>query len=330
MNSLSLIVYGVLLRVEAEEPEFDSLIHQLREDFRFFESPFLATPDAQLEIRPSTGKHAKMPAVFKTKMCRVHGWSLPRLCDYGDAQIFATDARPGRRFIVGSENLELAYEITFQLILSVLGESLDQLGFHRVHALGGRFQGKSAIFLLPQGGGKSALAWQLLKHSDFFIASDESPLLRRGELFPFPMRGALAPAVAAALTVSVPTRKFPRKIYPTKVLFEIPATKVMGSAKLNYVFIGVKSSASARIEPTTRARVYFELFKSLVVGIGLAQMGEHLLRLNRIPALLKVAFSRHREAWQVSQASQTFCLHYGDNALENEKIILDFFQNFRT
>ncbi len=82
---------------------------------------------------------------------------------------------------------DLMHEIVYLYFLSTVAQYLDRRGIHRIHALGVSHQGKGVLLLLPSGGGKSAIALQLLVQPDFLLLGEDTPLIdRRGRVLPFP------------------------------------------------------------------------------------------------------------------------------------------------
>lgn len=220
-------------------------------------------------------------------MCRCFGWRRERLCDYGEGTRVHSWFDGGRRiFQVEAGETELAYEALYSAVLSAVGEELDWLGYHRVHALGLEIGQERALLILPTGGGKSAIAALLLKQGAR-IFSDESPLIRAGRIYPFPVRGALHPEVAQALSIETSGRVFQRKLFPAKVLFEFPAHSVAQPGPLTRIFF-----PEAQASGTGRFRGLWVLFKSCVIGLGLAQMSEYMIRLDSVYRLPIIALRR--------------------------------------
>lgn len=102
----------------------------------------------------------------------------------------------GRELDVYAQDPEEGYLRLLLCVQSRLGELLEKRGLHRVHGLGLRH----GLVLLPPGGGKSTLAWELLRRGQGQrLLSEDTPLLDLGgRLHSFPFRLGLRddPAIA--------------------------------------------------------------------------------------------------------------------------------------
>jgi hypothetical protein len=184
------------------------------------------------------------------------------------------------RFADPDHGHALAYDAT----LSALGEALECEGWHRAHGLGLRHRptGFAALLLMPPGGGKSTLARLALQDPEFDLYSDESPLLAasRGELRirAFPLRLAVvAPDPARLLAAE---DRIVRPGGGAKRLFEFPRARVAPTESLGLLMVGGSGGFAPRFTATA----------DLIAGLGLAQMGEHLLRWDAtgsLPAMLR-------------------------------------------
>jgi hypothetical protein len=156
------------------------------------------------------------------------------------------------------------------------------------------------------------------------IFSDEMPLIRKGVIYPFPIRMALHPHIATSLGLNPSgSRQFKRKIYPTKALFEIPRDTVAEPSPLRFFFLGTPG----RVTQARHLRV-FEKAKFIIIfvmGLGLPQMAEHMLRADNIVSLGRIAVSRLFTAlallgWGRSQ-TQAFAFVLTRNARENAQAL---------
>jgi hypothetical protein len=102
---------------------------------------------------------------------------------------------------------------------------------------------------------------------------------------------ALAPPVAEALAVDH-GRPFERQGLGEKWLFPFPSDRLAVHGPVNALWVGRVSQSGPRVQRITRTRAARELFCSLVVGVGLAQMAEWMLRLQAIPQLFAIANRR--------------------------------------
>ncbi|MGZ3688364.1 MAG: hypothetical protein ACXVBW_08700, partial [Bdellovibrionota bacterium] len=166
--------------------------------------------------------------------------------------------------------------------------------------------GRAGLLLLPSGGGKSSIAALLAQDPAVKIFSDESPLVdRQGRLHPFPVRLALLPEVARALELNPEARLFRRKIYAAKQLFPIARSQTAASAPVSFVLIGVPG-ISPSVASVSKWRIFRALFLNAVVGLGLAQMSEHFLRLPGALRVLRIAWSRLSMTMTLCQGARRY------------------------
>ena len=317
--------YGVRVLVEATTPRLFAVLDDLNEDFYFFSSPEqFEEPAITIRLSEETAAAPKRVALFKTRMCRAYGARLPRECFYGQG----TSARlewdqGGKKVLVQSPEPTRAYEVAYVALLSLVGEELDLLGYHRIHALGLASGLRAGAIVLPPGGGKSAVAILLGDDSRVRLFSDEQPLLRGGKIYPFPIRMGLRPSVADALVPARPGRLFSRMAFPSKRLFKIDREKVAVPSELTFVALGSFGPEPKKILAgfCSQLRLRLEFVGSMVLGHGTQQMSEFMLSVDSFPRLVRIALSRLREAVRISFSCEFKGLQVSSNAFENAKFL---------
>jgi hypothetical protein len=322
----------------------ERVLGELEQDFAAVKDWGLTLDPQPLEVvnlrlfgraRIRAGARATSPRwpLFGTRHFQAYGWGARREVHYGDFATVISRNLPGRReFEVYAPEVADLYEQSYLAILSTLGESLDRQGFHRVHALGFARDGENVLAVLPSGGGKSALASLLLDRTSDRIFSDESPLLTPGGvMLPFATRFSLVPGLAEELRVFQPSnietsargRPFRRRQYREKRLFPVSRDRVAAPGAVTTLLIGrrAQTGSPARWVECSRAEAAQELARSLVVGVGLAQMTEHLLRFNELGGLSRIAMSRVKTAWEVASRARCLRFEYSANAFENFSLL---------
>ena len=333
--SLHFNFYGIHVTVAAPEHYFQEVLNFLREDFEYFvvidKSVF---PPEQVKIELKIEKtrsnwdfKANGNPLFKTKMCQVYGLGRKRLCDYGNGTIVqSVTVNSRRRFVVTGSNSDEVYEVSYLALLSAVGEELDLLGYHRIHALGVTFQEQSLLALAPSGGGKSAKATVLLQHEGISIYSDEMPLVKQGKLYPFPIRIALEPGLDKVLSFGRPSaasrRVFKRKIFPAKVLTPISNHRISVPNQLSVLLLVRRGNGLSKVDSANPVVLGFNLFLSLVIGLGLCQMSEHMLRANNIVRLFRIGFSRFREAMRLFVQTKKGFVYLSQDVYQNAKMLI--------
>jgi hypothetical protein len=321
-STLHFDFYGVRAAITAEDPGSARILEHLSEDFGYFRAD-PASPHVQLQLFATAGSRRGYWRLFKTRMCRAYRIRGGRLCDYGGgSQVFASDPHAGlRRFEVHSLFHEERYEMAFVALLSSVGEELDRRGLHRIHALAVE---PGVIAVLPQGGGKSAMAALLMRSESRRIHSDEIPLISRGIVYPFPLRLALRPHVADGLGVG-DGRRFKRKIFDDKILFPLPANRTADTEPVRAILIGRHGLCQfPQVRRASRLRVFAGLVHSLVFGLGVPQMREYMLR--PAPALIAIFISRLRQAAGLALHTPGFIFEVCADARMNAAALSDFCQ----
>jgi len=178
-----------------------------------------------------------------------------------------------------SRDSDLLYELTYLMALSRVGEVHDRRGIHRVHALGIAIADRGALVLLPEAGGKTTLALELLKRPVVKILSDDTPLLVKGQLLAFPTRMGVRGKVEGIGPEHL--RTFNRRNHGPKTLIDLSyfRDRVIDRASPKVVIVGARSSgAESSIAPMSRAQALPALAANLVFGLGLPQVLEYFLR----------------------------------------------------
>ncbi len=329
MYQVSFDFHGVQVSLSASQTNAGiakKAMEWIAEDFNFFLIPNARNYEIEFRLlgTPSPYSLPGIP-VFKTRMCRAFGFGSRRICNYGDGSIVEALSRPeGRRvFNVYSQNENELYEFTYVALLSAIGEALDRKKFHRVHALGISNQGSAVLVHLPSGGGKSSLASAFLKQGEFSILSDESPLLKDGKVYPFPNHVALAAETAKELAPKT-ARLFKRKYFPSKMVFSIPLNKISAAQPLQAVLFGRRTRGAPKIIRISKWKAAIHLFKDVVVGAGLVQMAEFMLRTDNIWNLTKIAFSRLNEATKILRNTPCYEFKMSPNLEENANALKEF------
>lgn len=177
-----------------------------------------------------------------------------------------------------SEDLGLAHEIAYLLLLSRVGEHLDRRGLHRVHALGLDLEGAGVLCLLPSGGGKTTLGLAMLERTGAALLSDDTPLVTRtGELLGFAARIGVN-ELPRGLTEGE-ARRFVRTGRHDKLLIDATRFRLSDRAMARVIVIGERRlSGPSELVPIPARAAFPEVFRSLVVGVGLPQVIEYFLR----------------------------------------------------
>ncbi len=335
INETAFSVYGIPVVLRSHDATW---LNRLRLDFDWFlhnNTPALSkkAQSLELEFHHSPVSSSLLPDAPARKIfpeCVAYENGNERWLDYhGGAYL---QESPGTAKI-WSEDMDLAHEVAYLWLLSHIGTALDRRGIHRVHALGirHRLSGKSALVLIPSGGGKSTLALQLLTQPDLELLSDDTPLVdRRGRLLPFPMRLAFREDFPLPGFLAQHAQRWERRKHGAKKLLAVSdlpthaqARPMASPGSLLVVAVRHGSRQHPRLRPLSRARAMEALMRDLVVGQGIPQVVEHVLRagLKSLPKLTPVALSRMTAAGALVARARPLALDLSQEHGANARLL---------
>lgn len=329
-TSVRLNFYGLNLELRSAD---GSTVESVRRDFSYFEAP---SDTAQISIEVFGAK----PEFGSLPNLRASIYTLDYICYWGEDKVFTDYHGRGLRIFnrlegkyqIYSESPDLRHEISYLTILSVVGQFLDSRHIHRVHALGISQSGKAVLIMLPEKGGKTTLALQLLRSGLVKLLSEDSPLItRQGEVLPFPLRLGVLPGGEGGLPEEyLHPVQFMR--LGTKILIDVKyyADQISSACEPGIILLGQRSlGCESRIEPAGRAGAGKEFIKNSVVGLGLHQGMEYLLGRNiwETSRRTGVAFSRLNNSLKVIRRSKVYRYTIGHDTERNYQVLLAFLQN---
>lgn len=233
-----------------------------------------------------------------------------------------------------SDDKALCRELAYLYLQTEVGRFLDAQGLHRVHALGvGLPSGKGALILLPSGGGKSTMAMELVRRGGCILLSDDSPLVdRRGNVHPFPMRLSFRPEAEVPSSWRERAEVFERRRHGAKTLVPVsvlpPASIPSPNAVFEPGFLVVGQRHGRRSTPTLERfpsyRGALLLGRDLVVGLGLAQVLEHVLSdgWGSLSRMAPIAASRFRAAASFSARASSYRLNMSRDPRADASLLL--------
>ncbi len=185
------------------------------------------------------------------------------------------------RVCVYSTDPEFLHEIGYLAVHSISGDELEKRGFYRVHALAFSYARTGVILLAPSGGGKTSLFLEMLRDSNVKMLSDDVALIdKKLNIHPFPLRVGAAGIVPEAEGVSPEhIYSIKRRKYPSKDLIDIKAFRgrISGPVRARILISARRWNSGKFI--CGKAGFFSsgaELFKNLVVGLGLPQVLEYM------------------------------------------------------
>ena len=115
-----------------------------------------------------------------------------------------------------------------------------------------------------------------------------------------------------------------RMQYPPKFLIPMKLGQISNAKKLQYVLAGRSKASIAKIEAISSIEMGFNLFMSIVVGMGLCQMTEHMVRLDNIFRLMKIFTFRVLESINVFLESRKYIFQVTNDPNINKMVLEDF------
>ncbi|MCB0417059.1 MAG: hypothetical protein KDD39_05385 [Bdellovibrionales bacterium] len=195
-----------------------------------------------------------------------------------------------RRAQIWSLDSEAAFEALYYVLLSYVGERLDERGWHRLHGFG--FSGKRrAVVLATSGTGKSTLAWSILRRPGFEFYSDDTPLVNsKGEIAAFPQRIALEDRPKG-----ITARAFKRVRNKTKYVVGHDSfrEKIAETGVLQDLY-WLRQDDSPGLSKAPRHLFVIPLLKWLVLGYETPQIWELYLRFTPSDILSKIRILNSR------------------------------------
>lgn len=319
--------YGLTVGVDSPT---SALAEEVRRDFKYFERP-LSTAQYHIEMHLAAPPYEQLPTLPASLISPRNVTYCNGACkylDYFGRGLAIVDASAGK-CTVYSKDADLAHEIAYLFLLSTIGQHLDALALHRIHALGVAYGNHGLLLLLPSGGGKSTMALQLLRQPGFRLLSEDTPLVdRRGYVHPFPLRLGIHPGQEGDIPGRY-LRTVARMEFDPKTLIDLDyiGDRIAGTVPASAILVGERNSgAVSDIMPLGRAAAFQALFKNLVVGLGVYQGIEFVLDRGLWELLSKtgVALSRAASGVSLMVKAPAFRFVLGCDRERNTRCLLEF------
>ncbi|PIS47783.1 MAG: hypothetical protein COT17_01735 [Elusimicrobia bacterium CG08_land_8_20_14_0_20_51_18] len=321
-NKLYFDVYGHYLTLDGPEP----LLAAARDKFADFAAPPTLRPES-----PATVVYARLspPArpnsaslLFKNSRYSVYLTRAGlRLITYGDLLSCHCNFKKGI-FVINSGDEGHLEELLYLLMHSRFGEFLDAKGIHRLHAGALSLDGRTLAVTGAPGAGKTTLLLSLLEgNREARLISDDVTLLDSElNLYPLPLRISVngsAPDGSGKISRLDGKTKYSLD----KSLFETEKKK----RKLNFL-VFVEKSGKPGIKEISFPRAFLKLFLPLVVGYGVPQMAEFLLKFNLrdLSGLARISLSRFYCALRLSLEVKCYLYLRSADGEKNGALISEF------
>jgi hypothetical protein len=312
LSDFFLDFYGVRVAVRGDA----EALADLASDFAWFRAA-PGRADLELELARRAPAAGAAPRAWpRSSRYRVSDAGPIRSVNYSDGARLAWDF-DRRRGLAEAERSWRLRELGYLAVLSRSGEELENRGLHRVHALGFVRRGGAGLLLLPSGGGKSVLGLEMLGTDGWTLLSEDTPLVARdGRARPFPLRLGFLPDRDLGRVPAALKRDFRRLGREAKIVVDLDffRARVAAEAPVRWIIVGSRRPGSAAsAAPCSRGRATAALFDALVVGRGVAQLSELMLRPGASRNLPRLAGARWAAARALISGARPLTLRIGDD-----------------
>ncbi|MBN1622714.1 MAG: hypothetical protein JW871_09010 [Endomicrobiales bacterium] len=328
-KDLRLYFYGITVKITS----FEGIINKLDKDFSYFKNAEISENLAKGEItlffynsKPSFEEIPDKKYTFKYLDLKIYDNRNIRFINYNEKALSIYDYQKEKGEVYCNDE-NLLHELAYLLVHSRVGEILDRHGIHRIHALGVSVNSKGLICLLPQHGGKTTLALNLLKYDGVSLISDDTPLTtRKGKILPFPVRIGINEKDRVDIPDKYKTR-FLRRKHGAKILIGIDyfMDKLSHGASDIILAKGERAEEEGgKIIPINKLRILLPLIENCVIGVGLPQMLEYFLRLNVAGIIdkFKIMCSRLIACINLACRSKTYKFMIGTDGNKNASEVM--------
>lgn len=319
--------FGVEVRSDSLE-----IVNEVSRDFAWFKVERLAAdPDMSIEMELENAPWAGLPSipasVITPRNVTFRNGSVTYV-DYFGRGLAVLDRTAGT-CVMHSAEFDLLREMVYLFLLSSIGQHVDSLKLHRIHAMGVGHAGRGILLMLPSGGGKSTMSLELLRQDDFTLLSEDTPLIdRKGRMHAFPLRLG----VHGEKTKKIPEefqRTFERMEFDAKTFVDVDfyRHRVGETLPVSMIFVGERNLGDvSRIEPLSNRATLKALIKYLIVGLGVYQGLEFLLEegIWDMTGKLGVFASRTRNGLVLMKRARAYKLVLGRDPQRNAATLMQF------
>lgn len=307
--------------------DFDFFLHELgpKHETHFVFEFFLKKPPAERLPKKVSQRQSLNSLTFDQDRRRFndyHGRAL---------SIYDYEIEKGEIYSLDFNKL---HELSYLMILSRIGKTLDLKGLHKIHAFSVAKEGQVLIGMMPMKGGKSTLFKELIKDREIEMISDDSPLISlNGEVYAFPIRIGFEERVNDLFIQdeSLNTYTLEREKYGTKHListrglvnriYQGPQNKII-------LFVGQRANHDeCIIESVSKIKIMPSLIINLVIGVGLPVIFEYFWEHTWRDFFIKsrIALQRLYTGLRLLIKSQTYRIELGRDIEKNAKVIKQAF-----
>lgn len=328
---LTLNFYGCEVSVASDDA---AIVEEIRRDYAYF-----ACPGEKVRTRLTVEVHREAPSYAEMPPVDAAFFTPRNVCfregdkTYVDyfGQGLAVQEKQAGRCVIYADDFDRAREIAYYYILSSVGQYLDSIGMHRLHALGVTRNQRAYLLLLPSGGGKSTMALEAMRRPGFGLLGEDTPLIdRAGTVHPFPLRLGIRHDAKTDVPPEY-LRTVTRMEFDPKTLIDVTyfQDRWSASAPPGAILVGARNAGMvSEIRPLSRRKVFHALLKYQIVGLGIYQGLEFLLERGTGELWGKggMAFSRLRAALALMRRAPGYKFTLGRDRQKNVETLLEFLE----
>lgn len=267
-------------------------------------------------------------AIKQTDTSIIYEENGVRYNDYHNKALSIVDTNT-KHAVIYSDQVDLAHELGFLLILSKSGKKMDLEGLHKIHAMGVQLNNTNIIFMASSKTGKSSLFLELLKDPQVKIYSDDTPVINsQGEILPFPFRIGINNREEAPEYINKDfIYTLNRRAHGQKHLIPLSAiNRDIAHYQKNQrtvLIVGVRTRGESRIQTISTLEMFKHLQKHMVIGVGLPMVLEYFLE-SGLRDLLKrflIIFKRSKAALALVTKAECYLFECGPDIEYNSKLL---------
>lgn len=324
--SVKLNIQGVKISITAN----NQLTSWIEHDYSYYISNHLNGVDLQFNLIVDKYDYSQLPYLEATTYHDdyiVYDNKNIRIIDFiaGGASIYDTK---NKTIVIYCSDVDQLYDIFYLSFESLLGEQLDQRGFHRIHCLSLDVSGQATVLLLPPGAGKTTLALQFSGSSDIKVLSEDMVLFKKGILYGLHFRwGTRDQSYIGQGRVMI------RQKHHNKILINTKSFSLAGQSCPARIILGHRvMSTTSKIEKISKFRLLLPMFKSMVLGLELQQsLAYFLLRHHKdVFSKFRFGFGRLKALLHIIGASQAYLFYIGHSTANNFQELDNFLKKEKT
>jgi hypothetical protein len=308
-----------------------SVLEKLREEFHFFISGPLPLVHTQLSILiEAPPEIPSLVAVKILESCAVYRLGQRQYVDYFGEALIIWDKSENNVTVHGLSK-DRAFELSFLVIHSLLGQKLEHSGLCRLHAVAVSINDLNAVIMLPSKGGKSTLLAHLLENPEVKIISDDMPLCDRlGRIYAFPSKISLDEKPLSGFLAGLNWHEFVRHNHPRKWTASLAQLKTRLSDHCennrSILISGYRLSKGPSIlTEVSKWRMLGPMLEHMIIGVGLPQVIELFLSF-KFSDIFKMAYhfsQRSICAFGLIRRSRCYHFYLGPDKAYNSQLLMD-------